>query len=97
MGNKPIVEAVKILLKPYEKPTSSVSVSILVKRLANAFRKLTINVVLKLHTVSCEQCLHTKVSVLVSVLVIFHLKSISIGSVTKKWNRCITTIETPSC
>ena len=40
MGNKPLVEIIKILLKPYGKPTSSISVSILVKRLANAFRKL---------------------------------------------------------
>ena len=54
MGNKPLVETIKIILKPYRKPTSSVSVSILVKRLANAFRKLAINIVLKLHTVSCE-------------------------------------------
>ena len=54
MGMKPLVEAIKILLKHYGKPTSSVSVTILVKRLANAFRKLAINIVLKLHTVSCE-------------------------------------------
>ena len=46
MGNKPLVEAIKILLKPYGKPTSTVSVSSLVKKLANAFRKLAINVVL---------------------------------------------------
>ena len=54
MGNKSLVEVIKILLNHYGKPTSSISISILVKRLANAFRKLAINVVLKLHTVSCE-------------------------------------------
>ena len=39
---------------PYGKPTSSVSISILVKRLANAFRKLVINIILKLLAVSGE-------------------------------------------
>ena len=59
MGNKPNTiqysfEATRILLESYGKPTSSVSVFILVKRLANAFRKLAIKYCVKLPTVSCE-------------------------------------------
>ena len=50
MGNKPLVEVIKILLKHYGKPTSSISIYILVKRLANAFRKQAINIVLKLRS-----------------------------------------------